>query len=344
MNVTPDGTPYVQARSRQPLGLVELIDRSPGAIERHPETVFVQDATGVLLFRNDLQGPKVQGGARSLYTRVWMGLMPPQQREPGYVAVVGEEYEAHLPRFDRLSAHLRPMWILDEAHDVLVPRLLKKAADLKDLYLPYLDRADLASNPRRTDADFRLVCWPENELWEDIQRPTYGLCVPPSEDDLSDTACKARWSYWQARDHVVPPVLPPYKQDPERLHAILDALMASRTPDGREMFNAHRCCTVWAEEQWQTPHLAVAMAVAALQRWDWSERINPDLAEDDYPTPTEEEEEEERRASEAYTEAEEVALYMASSAADMAIIETQGLEAYRRIIRGEQPAPNVWVP
>ena len=86
------------------------------------------------------------------------------------------------------------------------------------------------------------------------------------------------------------------------------------------------------------------MAVAALQRWDWSERINPDLAEDDYPTPTEEEEEEERRASEAYTEAEEVALYMASSAADMAIIETQGLEAYRRVIRGEQPAPNVWVP
>ena len=91
MNVTPDGTPYVQARIRQPLGLVEIIDRSPGAIKKNPETVFVQDATGVLLFRNDLQGPKVQDGARSLYTRVWMGLMPPQQREPGYVAVVGED-------------------------------------------------------------------------------------------------------------------------------------------------------------------------------------------------------------------------------------------------------------
>uniref|UniRef100_A0A6M3KKD4 Uncharacterized protein n=1 Tax=viral metagenome TaxID=1070528 RepID=A0A6M3KKD4_9ZZZZ len=351
MNVSPEGIPYVQTRVRQPLGLIEVIDRSPAAVEEHPEAVFVRAQGGRLIYRgdvDDLQGPTVQGGVRSLYTRVWMGLVPPNKREPAYCCVVGEEYEAHLPKNDRISAHLRPVWLLDEAHDMLVPRLLSRAASLKDLYLPYIDRFDLSGNLRRTDPDFRLLVWPEAELMEDILKPHYNLCVPPAAEDVNDSECRRRWPYWQARDHVVPPTMPPYKEDPERLHAIMDALMAPemKTPDGREMFGHLPHCQVWSQGQWQTPHLCVAMVVAALQRYDWSERIDPELADEDYAAPLEEEEEEERRAMAQYTEQEEAELYMALGPAHMALIESHGLDNYRKMMSGEQAMPpgEVWLP
>lgn len=276
---------HIQTRVRQPLGLIEVVDRNPKALEEHPDTPFVRDEHGIYHYvgssaKRVPDGTPVKGGSYSLFTRVWLALAPPVRREPGYVAVVGEVYETGLLQRELLQARLRPTFLLDEYSDVLMPRLLTQAANLKDVYCPYVDRADLAANPRRHDPHYQMLIWPQEELLEDVQKQHYGLTCYPYPEDFDDSQCELRWPYFRSRHHVVPAVFPPYKEDPERLYAIADAMMREKTPAGLEMFGVHAVCRHWHEGQHQTPHMAVAMVMAAMQRYDWSERVNPDVLGD----------------------------------------------------------------
>ena len=324
---------HVQTRIRQPLGLIEVIDRNPQAVEQYPDTTFLRDHHG-LLQRTDggAMGEEVKGGVYSLFTRIWLGLAPPTGREPGYGAVVGEVYETGLPRGEALQARLRPVFLLDECHDFLMPRLLRSVTNLKDIWCPYLDRADLAEERRRHDPYYQILVWPQDELLEDVNRPHHGLSCYPYEEDLSDSQCKQRWPHFCSRNHVVGAVFPPYKEDPERLHAVVDALQAEKTDTGLEMFGVHHLCKAWSEGQWKTPHMAVSMVCAAFQRWDWAERVNPDAISDGYPTPTIEEDEEAYYEALLADEEGEAVLYSCLGAYDRSVLEAGGMDAYRRLI------------
>lgn len=331
----------VQTRVRQPLGLIEVIDRSEPAMEAHPDTEFIRDGHG-LLYRGsaNVAGEIVRGGAYSLFTRIWLGLSPPTGREPGYCAVVGEVWESGLDRFESLQARLRPVFLLDEVSDYILPRLLRNVANLKDIYCPYVDRSDLASERRRHDPFYQLLIWPQEELLEDVQKQHHGITCYPYEDDLNDSQCKQRWPWFRSRYHVIPAVFPPYKEDPERLYALVDALMGEKTDQGLEMFGAHELCKEWATGQHQTPHKAVSMVAAAFQRWDWSERVNVEALERDYPLPDEEEEWEEWMERTQADEEIEAVLYTVMDGPARSAIEQEGMRGYRRLIGlPEDPSP-----
>lgn len=325
---------HLQTRVRQPLGLIEVIDRSEAAIELYPDMQFVQDELGIL-WRADsgVSGSPQYGGGYSLFTRVWLGLAPPTANEPGYCSVVGEVFETGIPLADAMQARIRPVWLLDEVHDYILPRLLRNVANLKDIYCPYVDRADVAANPRRHDPHYQLLIWPQDELMEDVNRLHNGITCYPLEEDLNDSQCRQRWPWFKSRDHTIPAVFPPYKEDKERLYGVVNALQSERTEDGSEMFGVNKTyCERWLNTPWQTPHMAVAMVCAAFQRWDWVERINVDAIHDGYPIPTEEEDREEYLK--AMEEDEEMAaiLYSCSGHAERSAIEAAGMDGYRRLL------------
>jgi len=328
MNVGPDGQNHIQVRLHQPFGLIALVDRSPAALELYPNTPFRRDAAGLRLTGSSGQVDE-RGGSVTLFTRIWLGLAPPTGREPGYCAVVGELFESELSPDDAVRPKLRPIFLLDEAYDILLPRLLLKVAHLKDIYLPYIDREDLAmGNPHRHDPDHRLYVWPQEELYEDVVKWNYGICSYPDEEDLPDHQAKVRWPYFQSRNHVVPALLPPYKEDPDRLLATMGALMEEKTESGREMFGHHAICTAWSQEAWQTPQRATAMVAAAFSRFEWSERIDPSAAHDGYPVPTEEEERIEMLNEREALRTREALCYAILGSNAKALIERDGINGY----------------
>lgn len=330
----------IQARVRQPLGLIEVIDRCPSALEAYPDTRFLCDQHGLFVRASDqgADGEEVIGGGYSLFTRIWLGLAPPTGREPGYCAVVGEVFETGMARDLALQAKLRPVFVLDECHDYLMPRLLKHVADLKDIYCPYVDRYDKATDPRRHDPFYQLLIWPQDELLEDVQRQHYGITCYPYEEDLSDEQAKRRWPGFRSRHHVLPAIFPPYKEDPERLYAVVDALQNEKNEAGVEMFGAHRICAAWHEGHWQTPHMAVAMVCAAFQRWDWTERVNLDAINDGYPIPTEEEDTADYLQMLEQDAEWEAFLWSCSDPQVRTVVEEHGLVGYRRLL-GYPDAP-----
>ena len=128
----------------------------------------------------------------------------------------------------------------------------------------------------------------------------------------------------------MPALFPPYKEDPERLRATLNAIMGERTEQGQEMWGAHRCCTDWIASTWETPQMATSMVAAAFQRYEWSERIDPDKVHDGYPLPTEEEERQEDLERSRILQSREALLYSILGSDARSVIEMSGIEAYLR--------------
>lgn len=323
----------VQSRIKQPLGLIEIIDRSEAAIAAYPETPFVRDEVGIIhRVSQQTAGTAIYGGIYSLFTRMWLGLQPPTGSDPGYCGVVGEVYEVDIPIADVLSDRVRPIFLLDEAVDHILPRLLRAAANLKDIYCPrIIEWSELDSKSDRHDPYYQLLIPAQEDLQEDLKRLHHGISGYPP--DLSEDQCKKRWPWFKTKNHIASPMNPPYKEDPERLMALIGAMQQEKTDTGQEMFGVNATYAKgWHSTQWQTPHMAVAMVAAAYQRWDWTERVNLDVLHDGYPMPTEEEEDEERRQALEEDAAAEVVLYSLSGKAEQSAIEAEGMDGYRRLL------------
>ena len=331
----------IQSRVKQPLGLIEIIDRSEAAIEQYPDTPFVTDEVGILhkVTARGI-GTPAPGGIYSLFTRMWLGLAPPTGSDPGYCGVVGEVYETDVPRIEVLSDRVRPIFILDEAVDHILPRLLRKVATLKDLYCPpIVERPELESKVNRHDPYYQLLIPDQADLIADLHRLHHGISGYPP--DLSEDQCRKRWPFFKSQNHIASPMHPPYKEDPERLLALIGALQNEKTDTGQEMFGVNADFAAgWHSTQWQTPHMAVAMVAAAYQRWDWTERVNIDVLHDGYAIPSKEEEEEERRQALEEDRESEVQMYTLLGKSDQSTIEAEGMAGYRRTLGWpEEPVP-----
>jgi len=309
----PDGKwlSYVQVRRRNDPELWEVIDRSPKALERFPDTRFGTLPNGKLFVpKGDEEiGQIVRGGTYSLYTRIWAAITPKKGLQPGYIAVVGECYD------DSFDPKERDFFLLDEGVTLgdnpslsLHPDLFEAASALKDIYR--LDRIYL---------DFK-----NDQFLTEIQKMQWGIVHYPEEESMSDKQLRARFPFFESRGRICSPIEAPYSGNDEWDFSTVDALFA------RRRLTVHDSCETFRFGQYRTPQRALAMACGALMFWDWSEVLREQEIYDGYESG-------EMTADEA--EAEEQAEQYLSDIAWMvgdqqtrSLIEEEGLAGYRKAV------------
>ena len=256
--------------------MVEVIDRSPGAVELYPQSRFGIDSRGYYRYLQDrpnsYPGAVVKGGSFSLYTRVWMGVWPPRRSEPGYCAVVGEQWDG------KFSSRDRPYTLLDEGvgletgpSEALLPDLFDAVCALKDIY----------------KVDSIYVPPNEPQFLSDLQRTRWGICSYPPEDEVSERELREVHPFFVSRGRIGPPIEAPYADDEEQVFRTMQALLS------RNKIQVNQVCQIFLEDRYRAPFLASALATNAMQSVDWNERLGDQIDYDGYPMepPTEEEEE-----------------------------------------------------
>jgi hypothetical protein len=243
---------YVQTRRRRKSGLLEVIDRSPAAIEQSPDTVYGVTPRGHVSIDANLP-QTVQGGVATLYTRLWMVMSPPSQGDAGWAGVLGEVFGGNWRMQER------PLFLLDEVSEVLLPKLFRGAAMLKDIYC--------------TDM---LYVDPANEMFaRDLTRSRWGLCSYDS--DYDDDELVLRHPFFASRDRIAGPVDPPYKPDVAWGKQLISELFETG------MLSHHAtACPVFETGHQNSPHIALAIGVMAMQAYDWSDRFDGVDMDDGY--------------------------------------------------------------
>lgn len=326
---------YVQARRETNPELVQIIDRSPGAVQEYPDTRFWKDGSGRLRLLEDGQPPPrgavILGGSYTLYTRIYLGLTPPVGHEPGYCAVVGELFD------QTFEPRARPLLVLDEGScfpDVdpsmaLIPDLMEAACALKDLYLPAHER----EGSDGLGGDRRMIVNPgHKQFLEELRKVQHGLCGYVDEEDMPDGEIKKRFPFFASRDRIAPLYEPPYKEDEDYGIKAVEAMANREDHEGRPMLRHHRCCSIFAGGQYRTPLRAVALCVLSLQTYQWTEALEGRFDYDGYEREDEEKAKRrsgrERRAEAKRNMMLEGILYMASDLRDRALLARSGREAY----------------
>ena len=241
--------------------LYRVVDRSPTTVAEFPDTRLGVTEAGH--WENVREGITytgyLHGGTVRRYTRIWLGVSPPKGTDPGYCAVVGEEYDG------QNRAVQRKLFLLDEAvalevdaSQALLPDLFAAVAAAKDLYqakLLYLD-------PR------------EEQFLHDLQQLRWGICA--YEADLNDDELHKRFPFFARRGRVTSPVPAPYGDDEEYGRRVVGSMM------GRGILKHHPCCEVFKSRSYLTPHRALSLVCLAMQSWDWNTVIGDEQPSDGY--------------------------------------------------------------
>jgi len=328
---------YVQVRRQTNPELVEVIERSLGALEAYPDTVFWREPSGRLWLHEGADpvphGDPVQGGSYALYTRIYLGVTPPTGHEPGYCAVVGELFD------DSFEPHQRPLFALDEGvcfPDVdpsmaLVPDLLEATCALKDIYLPAHEREGSSG----LGGDRRLILNPGHaQFLEELRKTQHGICAYPEEEDVPDGRMAERFPFFASRDRIAPLYEPPYREDEDYGLKVVEAMMSRTDRKGRPMLRHHACCEVLRTSQYRTPLRALSLCCLSLQTYDWTEALEGRFDYDGYERDDEKERPESgARNAERRRDALLMGLlYQASDTRDRAVLEKEGLKAYLKAV------------
>lgn len=336
--------------------LVTVIDRSPGAVEAHPDTRFWRNPYGQLRLLDDDQHPHqgniVTGGSYTAYTRIYMGIVPPAGHEPGYCAVVGEQFDGDFePKHRRL-------FVLDEGvcfpnvepSQALIQDLMEVTQALKNIYLPgqdvdestdILSPSELAllesTNREPTTGiggDRRLIVNSANKQFlEELRKPQHGISCYPDEEDLQRGRAVERYPFFASYDRIAPLYEPPYAEDEEYAMKMVTTLMNRFDDDGTLMLRHHDCCEVLATGQYQTPLRALAMCCLSLQTYDWTEALEGRFDYDGYENEDEQEiESSEKRSSRARQNYIEGLFYLATDARDRSLVEKAGIKGFLKAI------------
>ena len=327
---------YVYVRREENPELVSVVDRNPKAIEESPDTRFWKDPFGRLRLLDDGQPPPrgevVLGGSYTLYTRIYLGVVPPKGYQPGYCAVLGE-------KFDRsFEPHPRPLFQLDEGvcfPDVdpsmaLIHDLLAATCALKDLYLPAHEKPNSTS----LGGDRRLIVNPGHEqFYQELIQQKHGICTYPGEDEVQDAQLEAKHPFFASRDRTGPLYEPPYREDEDYGRKVVESLVNRVGDDGEPMLKHHSCCEVLKTGQYVTPLQAQALCCLSLQTYDWVEVLEGRFDYDGYEIDeTPKQEKWERRLEMEREHMLNGILYMASDLRDKALLENEGLKGYRKAV------------
>lgn len=307
---------YVQARPRGEPELVEVFDRSPSAIASQPDTEYIVDTRGYWHKQRPGLARKnwktVRGGTFVNYTRVWMAATPPSGLEPGYACVVGEVFDG------ALRSQERPLYLLDEASDVILPRLFNKIAALKDIYRP----SQLYVDPKH------------EQFRSDLIKMRWGIAGYPAEDEVRDDELRAQHPHFVSRERIASPVDPPYKEDDEWGFLVVDTLFS----EGR--LTHHECCEVFAESQFQSPHRALAIVCLSMMSYEWTEQLNDMRDMDGYESVDDEMDEDAVDELEVANSKVVSMLYMVGDQMDRRSIERDNWRVYSK----PDPEQDQYVP
>lgn len=332
MNIYRDATgkwqSYVQVRRQGAPPLIEVIDRNPEAVAAYPNTRFGLDQHNklVLLAPGDppIKGEVILGGAYSLYTRIWFGVCPPQGAEPGYCAVVGEEWDKSFAPVQRRFFQLDEGVILaGDPAMALLPELMIAIGALKDIYMPS-DRNPLGGG------DSRIWVMPADEqFYADLLDGWWGIQSYP--DEIPEVELKKRYPFFADRERIGSVVVAPFAANgtfPDYAIKTVDSLFA------RGLLHHHKCCSVWKDGQYRTPHKALGLVCVALQTYRWSEIYEDHRDFDGY-----DEEKPSQALLDAQAEVQEEFMAMVYACSDPVMrreIERAGLKGFRELFT---PAP-----
>lgn len=316
---------HVQVRRQSTPPLIEVIDRNPEAVALYPNTRFGYDQHNKLcLLAPDVEpirGEVVMGGSYSLYTRIWFGVCPPYGSEPGYCAVVGEEFDKSFGPKQRRFFQLDEGVILDGDPSIaLMPELMESIAALKDIYMPS-DRNPLGGG------DSRIWVDPANDqFYNDLLDSWWGISSYADEGEREDEL-KARFPFFASRERVGSVVMAPFAAQTggfgDYAVKVVDSLFA------RGMLHHHKCCRVWSDGQYRTPHKALGLVCVALQTYRWSEVYEDQRDFDGY-----DEEKVPQAYLDAQAQAEENFVALLHSCSDPVLrreIERRGTKGFREL-------------
>ena len=321
--------PHVQVRRQKHPELVEVIDRSPTAILQTPDSRFGRSRNGhcVLLEGNELAitGEVLEGGTYTLYTRIWMGVTPPKGAQPGYCAVVGEEFDGEFgPKQRRLFVLDEGVCIDGDPSMALIPDLLEAVSALKDIYFPVHERESAADS---TGGDRRLCIDPRDETFlEEMMKLKWGIIgYFDEEDGVGDTYLKERFPFWASRDRVAPVFKAPYADDEDYLVKAVESLLS------RGLLHHHTCCEILSEGQYRTPLKALGLVCLALQTYDWQEQLADPREFDGYPVedPTVPHEEVAKRLLERKVMG---LMYLVGSHQQRRLLEREGRSGFLKVV------------
>tara|TARA_R110002110_G_scaffold27028_3_gene98830 strand:+ start:450 stop:1352 length:903 start_codon:yes stop_codon:yes gene_type:complete len=247
-----------------------------------------------------------------LYTRVWMGIVPPKGLEAGYCAVVGELFD------DDPRQKPRPKILLDEGQSLNPKDFPNETVErYRDLF--YTDIGDpledddfisatKASNPTLHDLRgaavalkdlYRVemgIALPSEPPFTAFLRATEGLCI---YDDAIDPAQYQSWfPTFTSIDHrmaIMDEV--PMGEDEEYGRQLVETLLA------RNELHVNDHCKLFQNSHLAHPVRAVGLVCAAMQVWDWSYMVRDVQVSDGYEEIVSDEEIEEARAETAEEDA-----------------------------------------
>ena len=217
-----------------------------------------------------------EGDGVVLYTRVWMGMVPPKGLEPGYACVVGEVFD------DDPRQKPRPKILLDEAQALSPDDWDKDTVDkYRDLFYTDIEGPDgvveatKASNPTLHDLRIAAVALkdlyrvemgitlPHHPPFTAFLRATEGLCL---YDDQVDPEQYQQWfPTFQSIDYrmaIMDEV--PMADDVEYGRQLVETLL------GRNELHVNEHCKLFQNSHLAHPVRAVGLVCSAMQVWDWS--------------------------------------------------------------------------
>lgn len=270
-----------------------------------------------------------------LYTRVWMGIVPPKGLEAGYCAVVGELFD------DDPRQKPRPKILLDEGQ-ALNPENFSEEIVGKYRDLFYTDIGDplegdgvisstKASNPTLHDLRgaavalkdlYRVemgIALPSEPPFTAFLRATEGLCI---YDDAIDPEQYKSWfptfSSIDNRMAIMDEV--PMGEDEEYGRQLVETLLA------RNELHVNDHCKLFQNSHLAHPIRAVGLVCAAMQVWDWSFMVRDVQVSDGYDEIVDEKELEDARVETAADDA--VRMWQAGLNPGFSQVEQKYIEGY----------------
>ncbi len=215
-----------------------------------------------------------------LFTRIWMGIVGPQEREPGYAVVVGEVYDGDVRQKARRKIVLDEGQALDpqdfdeetrkKHYDLLYCDLEGEDGQLQQVRkvdLPTLDDLRAAMVTLKDLYHVNLGYTPPNSaVFYQHMRSTEGLThYSPDYDDGQ----LAHW-YPCFRHSDATATLsdnPPFGDDEEYGRQLIESLLA------RDELHVNEQCRLFRNRSLTAPIRAVGLVCSAMQVMDWPHQI-----------------------------------------------------------------------
>lgn len=223
-----------------------------------------------------------EGDEWQVFTRVWMGIVPPHGTEAGYACVVGEVYD------DDPRQKPRPKILLDEGQALHPDDWDGEIVEYyEDLFYTEIDGENIAKHTNPTLHDLRMVSVALKDLYQvdmgwtlpahppftQFLRSTEGLCLYDS--DIDPETYKQWFPTYRSSDNVLSIMdEPPMGDDQEYGKQLVETLLA------RNELQVNEHCKLFQNSHLSHPVRAVGLVCAAMQVWDWTFAIR-DIEEGD---------------------------------------------------------------